>query len=313
MPFCLAHVTDVHVTRVDTMRTRDYLGKRGGGAANAVLGRGRYGSDAILQAVARDVRDDPPDHVALTGDVTQLSLPAEFEGARALVDSFGLPPDRVSVIPGNHDCYTAGVQRDRLFERAFAPYLEGHPYPILKVTDGVAVVGVTTAVPTPLLFATGTLGPEQLARLDDLLARPDLSDKLVVLLVHHPVLRRVQKMNGRLRGLTDAEALLAIVARRHVDLILHGHEHRRLRYTVPGLRGPCTVLCAGSASRLSAEKARGAQYNRYYIEGGRLERVETREYDAGAGGFLPVKDVDVEHGMRISEGADGEGADGRAA
>ncbi|HEV8321839.1 MAG TPA: metallophosphoesterase, partial [Myxococcota bacterium] len=180
--------------------------------------------------------------------------------------------------------------------------------PILKITDGVAVIGVTTAVPTPILFATGTLGAEQIARLDDLLARPDLRDKLVVLLIHHPVLRRVQKMNGRLRALTDADALLEVVARRRVHLILHGHEHRRLRYTVPALEGPCTVLCAGSASRLSAEKARGAQYNRYYIEGGALARVETREYDAVAGRFLPVTGGDVEHGMRTNEGANGRAA-----
>jgi 3',5'-cyclic AMP phosphodiesterase CpdA len=290
MPFCLGHVTDVHVTRVDALRPGQWLGKRAGGAANALLGRGRYGSSAILDAVAADVRAEPPDHVAVTGDLTQLSLAAEFEGARALVDSFGLGPEHVSVIPGNHDCYARDVVDERLFERAFAPYLGGQAWPILKVDGRVAVVGLSTAVPTPLLFATGTLGAEQVARLDELLARAEVRERTVVLLVHHPILRRVQKMNGRLRGLTDAPALLEVIARRRVDLVLHGHEHRRLRYAVPTLGGSCPVVGAGSASRLSAERARGAQYNRYWLEDRKLLRVETREYDAVAARFLPVDD-----------------------
>src|SRR5205085_424176 len=107
-------------------------------------------ADRLLEAITEDVREVAPDAVILTGDLTSLSLPKEFERARAWVETLG-PPERVTVIPGNHDCYTFEAAAHRRFETTFADYLGGSddPYPIVKrLGESVAIVGLSTAIAT---------------------------------------------------------------------------------------------------------------------------------------------------------------------
>ena len=75
-----------------------------------------------LQAVAQDVRAQGFDHIAVTGDLANISLPQEFHLARAWLDALG-PFDRVTVVPGNHDAYV-GVDWERGL-RHWAPFMTG--------------------------------------------------------------------------------------------------------------------------------------------------------------------------------------------
>ena len=68
-----------------------------------------------LDLVVADMLAQRPDHIAVTGDLINLGLPAEYEAARAWLEGLGAP-DKVTVIPGNHDIYThlgddPGVER----------------------------------------------------------------------------------------------------------------------------------------------------------------------------------------------------------
>ena len=51
-------------------------------------------------------RPQKPDHIALTGDLVNISLPTEFSRAAEWLAALGGPHD-VTVIPGNHDVYVA--------------------------------------------------------------------------------------------------------------------------------------------------------------------------------------------------------------
>ena len=62
--------------------------------------------------------------MVITGDVSNLALEKEFDLVRTfLADDLGLPAERVSLVPGNHDTYTGGSHRSQRFARAFAPHL----------------------------------------------------------------------------------------------------------------------------------------------------------------------------------------------
>ena len=58
----------------------------------------------VLDALVADLREQAPDHVAITGDLVNISLPAEFVQAAVWLRQLGTP-DWVTVIPGNHDAY----------------------------------------------------------------------------------------------------------------------------------------------------------------------------------------------------------------
>ena len=55
----------------------------------------------VVEALVDLVHQLAPEHVLLSGDITQRATVAEFAAARAFVDR--LAPARVLAIPGNHD------------------------------------------------------------------------------------------------------------------------------------------------------------------------------------------------------------------
>ena len=57
-----------------------------------------------LDRLVDDLRAQKPDHIAVTGDLTNIAMREEFENARLWLEELG-PPDRVTAIPGNHDAY----------------------------------------------------------------------------------------------------------------------------------------------------------------------------------------------------------------
>ena len=59
----------------------------------------------VLDALVADLREQAPDHVAITGDLVNISLPAEFVQAAVWLRAAGRRPSEVTVIPGNHDAY----------------------------------------------------------------------------------------------------------------------------------------------------------------------------------------------------------------
>ena len=103
----IAHLSDLHLLSLEGAIPFRLLNKRLTGYANIRLHRGSVHKPAAVRAAAREIRRLDVDHVVITGDVSNLALEREFELVRAfLEDDLGLPPDRVSLVPGNHDVYT---------------------------------------------------------------------------------------------------------------------------------------------------------------------------------------------------------------
>src|SRR3546814_1850649 len=81
-------------------------GKRAFGFLSWNLRRKAIHDGPVLPALVADLRQAAPDHVAVTGDVTNISLPKEFARAGGWLEGLGTPQD-VTVVPGNHDAYVA--------------------------------------------------------------------------------------------------------------------------------------------------------------------------------------------------------------
>src|SRR4029077_7207258 len=102
----VAHASDLHLYSMEGVSLRAFLSKRIAGGANLLLRRsGRYKRE-LFRLILAEWRRDAHDHCVITGDLSNLSLEAEFAVARKLLDEEGPGPEAVSVIPGNHDVYT---------------------------------------------------------------------------------------------------------------------------------------------------------------------------------------------------------------
>lgn len=291
----LAHISDLHLPLPPTPAPwGSYWGKRVVGWLNLRLKR--HHPPEIADALARDLRERPPDHLAVTGDLTNLSLEREFEQAAGWLRGLGLAPGRLSVIPGNHDAYVRQATRRRWFEAAIGPVL-GEPalaWPRAQRVGDVLLVSTSSAVPSPWGCAYGRLGAAQLEAVDAKLAG-EASTRAV--LVHHPPVLRDGRPDRWIRRNLDWEPLLAVCARRGVDMVLCGHTHRPFRYDLPrgGGERPLRVLCAGSSTDPPRHGQVGerAAYNRYRFEGGRLIGWEVRAFDPGQGAFVHLRDEAV--------------------
>lgn len=268
-----AHISDLHALDLQGVSPLRFLNKRLAGYINLVRKRRKAHSLQILDTLCADLNEQALDHVVVTGDLTNLSLPTEFARARQALDSLKLGPQQVSVIPGNHDVYVWEARWLKYFERALGPYALGDAavaegraevlptFPYVRVRGDVVFVACSTALPSPPPLADGWLGRRQLRAIEAALQAH--ADKFRVLLIHHPPLP--QSLDW-LRALRDRGALRKLLSRTGCELILHGHEHRDLRGELPGPSGPIPVIGVGSATYNDARPERRARYNIYTVE-----------------------------------------------
>lgn len=275
--FRLAHISDPHLISSSGIRVRELLNKRVYGYLSWYLRRRAEHCDEVLAALREDMRSARPDHVLLTGDLTHLGLPSEFMKARELLRSLG-PPSMVMVVPGNHDAYVAtawegtfslwseylAADADR--ENQESPKAGAKDprasFPSLRIRGPVALIGISTAHPTPPLLATGSIGQRQLERLADILDETGRRHLVRVVLIHHPPVRGAVPWRNRL---TDREAFHALLVRYGAELILHGHAHRTCTSYLETPWGKVAAIGVPSASALGRTERRRARYHLFRL------------------------------------------------
>lgn len=298
MATILAHLSDPHILDLrDVPLHRMLLNKRLTGWVNLRLKRGHKHRPAVVEAMMADLRALSPDHVAVTGDLTNLALEPEFEAARAMIERLGMDPEQVSVIPGNHDLYTEGARRAGRFASFFAKYITsdldvavdhaGGRFPFVRLRDDIALIGLSSAVPRLPLVASGHLGELQRRALREVLAHPEVLQRVPVVLSHHPVVDPRGRMGVLMRGLADVADFRDAMDHHRDVLALHGHWHRRGHERLAGAKG-ATIhrLGATSASLVHHDPEKMASYNVYEIdrEAG-LVRARARVWNASAERF----------------------------
>ncbi len=190
----IAHISDLHFDRIDP---------------------------AVVEALADELNSDPPDLIAVSGDLTMRARSREYRAARAFFDRLRAP---VLAVPGNHD-----ITSYWLHERFLDPlgrwrrFIAEEPEPVW-VDDQIAVIGVNTTsrAGTFLDWSQGRVGQTRLRRaVERLQGLPDNLFRIVV--AHHPFLPPETAPETRLVG--RAEAALAVFAAQKVRMILSGHLH----------------------------------------------------------------------------------------
>lgn len=291
--FRVAHLSDLHATPARAGLPA-LLGKRFFGWLSWQVRRRRAHRPGVLAALVEDLHREAPDQIVVTGDLTNVAGEEEFPAARGWLERIG-PPERVSIVPGNHDAYVpvacergVGLWRDYIESDGAEPDpARRGAFPTLRVRGALAVVGVCTAVPTPIFQAGGRVGAEQLERLGEMLGRLGAAGLFRLVLIHHPPEAGVV---SRRRELRDGAAVREVLARVGAELVLHGHTHRTRLGSVPGPSRPIPVVGARSASDVGIRPEKRAQYHVYEVAAagaGRFRiRMRVRGYDPATGGFV---------------------------
>lgn len=255
----VAHISDLHLPFEPALSPRQRLSKRQLSAWSWRRRRAVHRGD-ILDRLTADLRALQPDHFVVTGDLVNFSLPGEFAAAAKWLHELA-PADRVSVVPGNHDALVhldagEGVGRWAPWTRA------GHGWPFIHHRGCVAFIGLDSARPTAPLLARGTLGAQQLARLEEALVQERRAGRIRVVLLHHPV---ADGAVGWRKALSDRRQFRAVLRRAGAELVLHGHARSpRLDAIAPpeSVRGMIPCMCVASSTAAPNARDEAARWHR---------------------------------------------------
>lgn len=268
--FVLAHLSDPHLAPLPRPRAAELANKRVLGFLNWHRRRQAEHRRDVLDALVADLKHSRPDHVAVTGDLVNISLDAEFAPAAAWLESLGSAED-VTVVPGNHDAYVRAAAAHSArhwgaFMRNDAPQAPGAEtsYPFVRRRGPLALIGLSSAIPTLPFMATGELGAAQLQRLAEILRDLEREGLFRVVLIHHPPVGAPGKRHKRL---LDAQAFRRVLAEHGAELVLHGHEHVPSLVWLNGPRARIPVFGVPSASSPPGHGKAPATFNLYRIEG----------------------------------------------
>jgi 3',5'-cyclic AMP phosphodiesterase CpdA len=263
--FTLAHFSDPHLAPLPAPHWNELLNKRVTGYVNWRRRRRFVHNPDVLAAIIADLKAQRPHHVACTGDLANIALPQEFVRGREWLERLG-PPQHVSLVPGNHDAYVRGAMRHA--QQQWGAYMvgdDGGSFPYLRRRGPLALIGLSSAVPTAWGMATGRLESWQMIVLARLLDDLKHEGMFRVVLIHHPPVSEA----GWHKRLTDAAALKRVIAAQGAELLLHGHDHRAMLNWLEGPDGtrvPAVGVPSASAAPAVAKHAAG--YNLYGIDGG---------------------------------------------
>ena len=266
--FTLAHLSDPHLGPLPRPRLSELASKRIIGFLNWRRGRHLRHRLDVLNLVLDDIALAKPDHIAVTGDLVNIALTAEFAPAAAFLQGLGAP-EHVSFVPGNHDVYVRASAHEHTTK--FALYMGSDEtdasaikFPYIRRRGPIALIGLSTAIPTAPFMSTGKLGAAQRTRLSmclDALA----GEKLFrVVLIHHPPFSRPSE---RFKRLTDARLFREIIGQHGAELILHGHTHRRTLEWIATAQARVPVIGVPSASATLAQSGDPAGYNLIHVSG----------------------------------------------
>jgi len=286
--FILAHLSDPHIPPMPQPSPSELIGKRITGYLNWKLRRGSHHRRDVLNALIEDLLAQSPDHIAVTGDLANLSLATEFAESRKFLTHLG-DGKHVSVVPGNHDAYVRST--DGFYLSAWREYLTGdapkaQPFPFLRRRGPVAIIGLSTGVPTLPFFASGRLGSAQMDRFAIMMEQLRKEQCFRVVLIHHPPAGD----RSWLKRLEDVEDFRGVIVRLGAELILSGHDHIGAVNAIPGPQKPVPVVQVPSTSAAPGDPRGAGAYNLYRIEGapGRWTcEMESRGITA-AGGVITI-------------------------
>ncbi len=219
-----------------------------------------------LSTILRRVEEINPDHILVSGDVTNYALKTQFEAVRERflevqgairtrqgreLKQGGLDPVLWTILPGNHDVTDEEAMSDAnvrcnlgMLEKSLKTWDANVPldeaFPIHKQIVkngsllGLHLIGLDSTRKEPVWVvgfnALGRIDRDQFGRLDTMLQSRGDHEMWLVVLHHHPIVvpDLLPKLQDEFLSLNDSDgkALIRRCIQNGVSAILHGHFHR---------------------------------------------------------------------------------------
>jgi 3',5'-cyclic-AMP phosphodiesterase len=222
----VAHLSDVHMLDAHTRRSsaRYRLATKMVSMGRSVDPRDRAKKLARALAAAKA---SGADHVVISGDLTEIGDPSEFEHLAGVLHDARLPAGGVTLVPGNHDAYTSPSAWRRALTGPLRPFASASAEEPGKVVErgGVVFLPIDTSRFQSIARSGGQFTRDAARAVERRVDDPAFRDKTLVLVLHHPPINRAAAWQW-IDGLRGCAQILDLLARRPRVQLLHGHLHK---------------------------------------------------------------------------------------
>jgi 3',5'-cyclic AMP phosphodiesterase CpdA len=227
------------------------------------------GRQAKLKRSLETARRVGAQHFVLSGDLTEIGAPGEYETLAEVLHDSGIAPDRMTLVPGNHDMYSSADAWRWALAGPLAAYArtsarEPGPGKIVEV-PGATLLPLDATFHQPVTRSAGLVTDETMESIERRASDPALAHKPLVVVQHHPPFVRKTSALHWLDGLVGASRLMVVLEKFRHLWVLHGHLHaivdRALGCGVSRIRGATAVVDDRDEARVRV----------YDVHNGRLE------------------------------------------
>lgn len=164
-----------------------------------------------------------PDHIILTGDLTETGSEKQFKLLAEILLNSNIPPNKISILPGNHDSYTDINIFYNLFDNELKEYKNtSYPGTILEFNDCNLLV-FSTAINQHYTRSYGKLGKQQIQILIQNLEKN--KDIPIIITQHHPPFGYKFPIGQWIDGLKEKNILRELFLKYSNLYAIHGHTH----------------------------------------------------------------------------------------
>jgi len=230
----IAHLSDLHLLEADyrsrTGLARYRLAFLSTGVSVDVAQRRQRALAALERARRLHV-----DHVLITGDLTEDGTLGQYESLAELLDESGLPPERITLVPGNHDAYCEPQAWQSALQGPLAAYRETSEEGALTVIGEAVIAPVSTVMDTQhFTRSAGVVRDSALLRIRELAADSVSSSRTLIVAQHHAPLGTSNPVWNYFDGTMGASTMRDLLAELPELHVVHGHVHHKTTLSLFG-------------------------------------------------------------------------------
>jgi 3',5'-cyclic AMP phosphodiesterase CpdA len=222
----IAHLSDVHMLETPPSESRLY------NLTLKLLSVGRVldpqGRIRKLKAALFAAKKSGADHFVISGDLTEVGSVPQFEAFAEHLHESGIDPEKVTLVPGNHDAYSAPDGWARAMDGPLRAFAGGSAAEPGKVVDrgNVVFLPLDLSRHQSIVRSGGELTASAATALEQRLSDDDLRRRTVVVVQHHPPFGHAGKAWQWIDGLCGHARMTGLLTESPPAALLHGHMHR---------------------------------------------------------------------------------------
>ena len=222
----IAHVSDVHMlaSRPSRSRAGYSMGVRFVSIGRPLDAQARARKFQLSLAAAKRSHAD---HIVVSGDLTEIGSPAEFEALAETLHDARIDPERITLVPGNHAAYTSMEAWKWALAGPLAAYASSAATVPGKVVDrgSVAFLPLDVTRSQPLTRSAGELTASAAEAVERRANDAAFRQRPLVGVAHHPPFAHAVGAWQWIDGLAGGARLMSLLASFTNLYALHGHLH----------------------------------------------------------------------------------------